>query len=265
MKRVLTAAVLLAVFIPVLVFSDTVAFPIFLAIYGAMCSYEACSCRGLEKKIYVLIPSALYIVFVPFSARIHIYAFIAATFCYAVYMFLVCAAAYGRAPAPDLLFSAFFIIFIAFGLYSIVRFRDAMPQRYLLVFLAPWISDAFAMYGGKLFGKKKLCPELSPKKTVAGAVSGAVGTMLTFVVFALVINLFFNGNCSYLYYLLASVPVAVLVQLGDLGASAVKRSCGIKDYGSIFPGHGGALDRCDSVLPVAIAAYSFSVLPYLFM
>ena len=118
----------------------------------------------------------------------------------------------------------------------------------LLPFCVAFLGDSFAMYGGMLFGKTKLAPRVSPKKTREGAVSGLVGGMVGMVL------------CRIIFFLCTEVPLhigwcvllglvgAVLGQLGDLSFSCVKRQYGIKDYGRLLPGHGGVLDRFDSVI-----------------
>ena len=145
--------------------------------------------------------------------------------------------------------------YIALGVYSVVALRDAWKNLYLLVFIAPWVSDAMAMYTGKLFGKKKLCPKISPKKTVAGAIGSMAGTMLVTLVYLFIANTRLGCDYSYLLFGLLAIPAGIIIQLGDLSASVVKRNCGVKDYGSLLPGHGGVMDRCDSILPTAIFAF----------
>ena len=126
---------------------------------------------------------------------------------------------------------AFFLsVFIPFFLSSFLRIRLMGNWEALVVlpFIVAFISDAFALFAGMAFGRHKLAPELSPKKTVEGAVGGFAGAAV----------------CSVLYGALGSV----VSQLGDLSFSYIKREYGIKDFGNIFPGHGGVLDRFDSVI-----------------
>ena len=118
------------------------------------------------------------------------------------------------------------------------------------------LRDMFAYFSGRLFGKHKLCPELSPKKTVEGAVGGFVGCALGGVAIYL---LQFVWGASYPWWVfLGCTPFCSIAgQIGDLAASAIKREMGIKDYGKIFPGHGGVLDRFDSILFAVPVAYLF--------
>lgn len=255
MTRILTAAVLFAIVIPVLIFSDTLVFPIFLAVAGVMCVWETSRCKNLHKKYYLWIPSALYVALSPFAAACfledtRIWMLLTAVFL--VYIFFSGVFYYGKVNVDDLAFIALFGLYISAGVFALVSLRKYVSDLYLLVFIAPWVSDAMAMYSGKLFGKRKLCPNISPKKTVAGAVGSMLGTVLAVMVYIFAVNTWFDGNYSYLVFILLAIPAGVIIQLGDLSASVVKRNCGVKDYGNLLPGHGGIMDRCDSILPTAV-------------
>lgn len=118
-----------------------------------------------------------------------------------------------------------------------------------------WLSDTMAYTFGRLFGKHKLIPEVSPKKTVEGAIGGVFGGIAFMCVFGLVCMNFFDKHVNWLNIVILGGVGAVLSQFGDLAASWIKREQGVKDYGSILPGHGGIMDRFDSVLVVAPFVY----------
>ena len=124
------------------------------------------------------------------------------------------------------------------------------------------ISDTFALFGGKRFGKHKLAPHISPKKTVEGLICGIImGTVSGFGVYGILIA--FDKNVIPLWaILIGSLLAALSGALGDLAASSVKREAGIKDYSNLIPGHGGMLDRVDSALfaiPVVYMLYALFV------
>ena len=121
----------------------------------------------------------------------------------------------------------------------------------LLPLLAAWGADTCALFAGMAFGKHKLAPVVSPKKTVEGAVGGVVGGALLVLLAALLLNIFLDLDMPVWTAVLLGGAGAVLGEIGDLSFSVIKRQTGIKDYGHIFPGHGGVLDRFDSVLFVA--------------
>ena len=140
-------------------------------------------------------------------------------------------------------------------------FSFAKIQKILLILCFAWGGDTCAYFAGRAFGKHKLCPVVSPKKTVEGAIGGVLGTMVFGVVATVIYSIAANrmeaftrtniGVSMYVIIALLACVAAVLGIYGDLFASVVKRQCGIKDYGTIFPGHGGILDRFDSVMFIA--------------
>jgi phosphatidate cytidylyltransferase len=122
---------------------------------------------------------------------------------------------------------------------------------FVLLFNFACVSDIFAYFVGSAMGKHKLAPEISPKKTIEGAVGGLVGSVLGTLVVCLAFEAILKTEINILALLLVTPVLSVCGMLGDLFASAIKRNYGIKDYGNIMPGHGGVLDRTDSILLVA--------------
>jgi phosphatidate cytidylyltransferase len=152
------------------------------------------------------------------------------------------------------------IIYIPFLLSFLfqVRFLENGFEYVWLIFIGTFSTDICAYFIGKFFGKTKLMPEISPNKTVAGAVGGAVGSLIFTTLFGvLYINGYEGLNIALYHYLLMGLLCGTLSQLGDWSASAIKRNIGIKDFGHIIPGHGGLLDRIDSLLFVAPAIYFY--------
>ena len=123
-----------------------------------------------------------------------------------------------------------------------------------LVFLSSWGADTCAYCVGRLFGKHKMAPVLSPKKSVEGAVGGVIGAGLLGFIFA---HVFHEPTVAYAVICAAG---ALISMVGDLAASAIKRDKGIKDYGKLIPGHGGVLDRFDSVIFTAPVIYFLSLI-----
>jgi phosphatidate cytidylyltransferase len=128
---------------------------------------------------------------------------------------------------------------------------------YVILCLAgAWLGDSGAYFVGTFLGKHKLCPEISPKKTVEGAIGGVLTVGLVFAVYAFLYRLVMGHfgvsfEVNYLWLVLMGIVCGVLGIVGDLSASLIKRQFGIKDFGNIMPGHGGLMDRFDSVLFVA--------------
>ena len=125
------------------------------------------------------------------------------------------------------------------------------------IFCCAWLTDTFAFLVGKTLGKTKLCPKISPKKSVEGALGGLILTAAANAGFALMFNRFFltQHRVNIPVYFALSFLLSAISMLGDLTASTIKRNYGAKDFGHFFPGHGGVMDRFDSILFVAPAFY----------
>lgn len=134
---------------------------------------------------------------------------------------------------------------------GIISFNSGIYYLLLLINFAS-ICDTGAYFVGSFLGKNKLCPEISPKKTVEGAIGGIASS----VIVSLILVLCFKSE-HLLATLLLTVPFCIVGMMGDLFASAIKRSVGLKDYSNLIPGHGGILDRFDSMLLIAPILYMF--------
>lgn len=159
----------------------------------------------------------------------------------------------------DVAITVFSLVYIPF-MFSFLKLILMMQNgRFLIlyVFIAAFASDTFAYFVGTKFGKTKLCPEISPKKTIEGSMGGILGVIICYIVLTYVGNAYFNMNMNIIYMLIAGIIAGIAGQYGDLSASAIKRYCKIKDFGNIIPGHGGILDRFDSMLFVAPVMYMF--------
>lgn len=145
--------------------------------------------------------------------------------------------------------------------------RAVITTALLLAFFAASINDVFALFSGMLFGKHKLSPELSPKKTIEGSIGGMIFSVLFCVAVPPLLKLIFSFDAEFIAQMAVLPPLwsfAILglvagafSQIGDLTASMIKRHCGVKDYGSLLPGHGGIMDRFDGVLFCGATCYIF--------
>lgn len=144
-------------------------------------------------------------------------------------------------------------VIIPMLLASLVRMHNTEKGRFfvLLPFVIAFMSDSGAYFAGLKFGKHKLAPEISPKKTIEGVIGGVFGAIFGVVVFGLIVDVFFDFQVNYAFAIIYGLLGSAAAVFGDLCLSVVKRQTGIKDYGNIIPGHGGILDRFDSMLVVA--------------
>ena len=163
----------------------------------------------------------------------------------------------GTVKIADAAVSAVTTVYISFGFSSLIllRDRDYGMVLFILALLIPWVCDATAYFVGVTCGKHKLIPDVSPKKTVEGAIGGVVGVCVAVAVFGLVMQFGFNKVPNYFMLMALAFVGSLLGMCGDLIASLIKRECGIKDYGNLFPGHGGVMDRFDSMIAVASFMY----------
>ncbi len=156
--------------------------------------------------------------------------------------------------------TAYFAVFYIGLMLSFVYRLRIMPggvYAVWLIFIGAWVNDTCAYFVGYFFGKNKMAPELSPKKTVEGALGGIAGATITGLIYGIVVAAVgegFSGGVVILYTVAALIG-AICGIIGDLAASAIKRNRGIKDYGTLIPGHGGILDRFDSVILTAPVVY----------
>ncbi len=170
-----------------------------------------------------------------------------------VALFMAAVQVYGKDDEltfPDICAVAVSGLLIPLALSCLVRLRmlEYGAGLVMIPLVAAFMSDTMALFGGMLFGKRKLAPLVSPKKTVEGANSGLVGGMVGMILFRIVFFLCTEVQLNLGWCVVLGFVGAVLGQLGDLSFSCVKRQCGIKDYGRLLPGHGGVLDRFDSVI-----------------
>ena len=270
--RIITAVVGLAVLAVVLAFFDTILFDLVLAAICLLAIHEVFTAMGFGKKQWYLYAAA-----VPFTMLLMLSssgaaraALLAVGFLTVLFYNVVLITHDKTLDFGKLSGFIYFSGVILFCFYSLIHLKRCLPMDMygydaiyfiLLILCFAWGGDTCAYFAGRAFGKHKLCPVVSPKKTVEGAVGGVLGTMAFGVIITLVYSVAANrmeaftrsniGVSMYVIIALLGCVAAVLGIYGDLFASVVKRQCGIKDYGTIFPGHGGILDRFDSVMFIA--------------
>lgn len=270
--RILTAIGMAVVGIPLLIFSKYLVFAIAVGILSLVALYEIFRVVGIEKNLFISIPAYVIALALPISAywlsAKYSYVFLlfgaAALFVYLIYTFFVAVFMRGRlsfASVSEAFSAAAYIIF-SFTSITFLRYSDLRVGLWNLVIMlvAAWGSDTFAYFTGRLFGRHKLIVEISPKKTVEGAIGGVVSATLLMVLYGYIVSLATDLSPNYTVLAVLGFVLSAVSQVGDLIASLIKREHGVKDYGSIFPGHGGVMDRFDSVISIAAILMAVSLI-----
>lgn len=273
--RIITALIGLAVLFVFLCFYGTFAANILVAVLAVLSIWEAHHASGLTKNhLFVTVLCAMYgvaVILVPFTLRGTVsinglYGMIMIVFAYTLKHhqdFTIREAAY------EILLGA--ALPTVFSIIVSLRDRLGAEQGLLYLFFllgSAWWSDTGAYFAGTFFGKTKLCPTISPKKTVEGLIGGIITAIAGNLAVCCAMMTATHIGWGYLSTPLQvdlwrvgmySPLLALIGVLGDLSFSIIKRCYGIKDYGNIMPGHGGVLDRFDSVLFIAPAIYLIAV------
>lgn len=266
--RIMSAAVGVVIAVIVFILHDTVVFPIAIALIIGMMIFELLKAADCIKFLPAAAASIAYGVSVPLSygfdailpSYTNIYRLIAVLVIFFNFIMKHKEIRFEKAAyilavtvlVPSAMLTTMKVESMEYGLSLMI-----------LGLCGAWIADSGAYFAGTFLGKHKLCPEISPKKTVEGFVGGILTTGIVFVVYCLVYSRFIaddEPDVNYIVAFLAGCVCAVIGTLGDLSASMIKRQTGIKDYGKIMPGHGGVMDRFDSVLFVMPVFYSFLTL-----
>lgn len=158
----------------------------------------------------------------------------------------------------DIAYTVFGILYVITCISFIALIRGLENGIILIWYaiIAAWGTDTFAYLIGKKFGKHKFS-KVSPKKSIEGCIAGVIGAVITVVIYTLAINNIYNLGYSYIYVIIATVILSIIGQIGDFAASSIKRYVDVKDYSNLIPGHGGMLDRIDSLMFLAPFAYLF--------
>lgn len=276
--RIITAIVALCIFVPVCIFSESIVFEIAMAVLNVVAVYELWHCiRGVDAASKVasheigslalwspnLLLAAGCVFFPRFVGNERTVGAVFMLFVLLMlYTFAVVVFSRGRIQITDAAVLLMMTLYVTMSFTSILCLRrsgDSGASLYLLPFIGAWVSDTFAYFTGRLLGKHKLIPEVSPKKTVEGAIGGIVFTAIAYAVYGCITGS--HVATTLLMLAVFGAIISIISQIGDLIASVVKRHYGIKDYGKLFPGHGGVMDRFDSVLATAPVLY---ILMYFF-
>lgn len=231
---------------------------ILISVLNLIMVFELLSAGKLHKNFNIFLPCAVYALLLPWLipfdlGYLTMYIFI-------LVMFILMIKNSDKVKYKDLSFAVLGVFIIVLGMSSILLLPPKYDNRYTFFFVFPigvaWCADAGAYFSGVFLGKRKLCPKISPNKTIEGFFGGIIVGTLSAAVIVLIYSLIYSGaRFNYPLIILLGFAVSIISVLGDLSFSLIKRSCRIKDFGSVFPGHGGFLDRFDSVIFAAPLVY----------
>ena len=269
--RLISAAVAILILVPNIVFSGTILLPISVALLSVLGLFEMFRCCGVHKNPLFVTPYYLLAVVsvfaIYFSAEGYFNVSLSAAFLLAVLFLMIwtypCTIfSKGKLSVTDASTATVGALYVLAGMLAVLYIRRMLPLgEYVfgLVFLGAWITDSGAYFCGRAFGKHKLAPDISPKKTIEGSVGGIIICILFFALYGWICEMYADSiavsetvRANYPVLLISAFFISMVSQIGDLAMSLLKRHYGIKDFGKIMPGHGGAVDRFDSVFAVAI-------------
>lgn len=258
-QRVLTAIVIIAVGLPILIYGKLpfVILGVFLALVATqemIDMKETVTTTPIEIKLFTII-ATLVIVFSSFNFKTLTFTgavvFGLGTMSLFLFILLLAVVTRNKFTINDAGYYLLTIFYIGSTFHSVIFLRFAGLNLFLFMIIVVALTDSGAYFFGKRFGKNKLAPQISPNKTIEGSVGGTALGVIVGTTYGLITGL--SGNILLL--VIMSLVVAGVAQFGDLVASSMKREYGIKDFGTLFPGHGGVLDRFDSHLYASLALY----------
>lgn len=275
-QRIITGIIVVLIMIPILLFAQTPVLPIAIALGSVIAIFEISRCIGMQKAYPFVVPLYALAASIPFLSRFmalgslnakvepesakHLAQYGAILMIGILfYFFTIAIFSRGKYNLADVcvLFATSFYILMGFNAIIIMHDNEHGGNvLYLAIFISAWMTDVFAYFCGMLFGrggKHKLIPDVSPKKTVEGSIGGIVFCIIGMMIFGWLCNTFTEFDSNILMFAIGGFLASIVSQIGDLLMSYVKRYYNIKDFSQLFPGHGGVLDRFDSILAVSIA------------
>lgn len=263
-KRIITALLGLPIIVAVLIFADKYIFSVFITAVAIITLWEYFNAfKGKAKPVaWIGFLACLLIIAIQFIPKE--YLIYVATFSLPI----ICAILFIQIIVTNMKTTVNDAIITFFGIAYVVGFLIFLPMIFALnsgrlliwyVLVASWVNDMCAYFVGSKFGKHKFTA-ISPKKSIEGCIGGILGAIIFSQAFTYIFNIFFNAGFAYLKMGIMIAILAIISQFGDLAASTIKRYTGIKDSGNLFPGHGGMLDRIDSILFIAPFTYLFFII-----
>lgn len=265
MKRILSSAVLLPLVLIIFILGNKYVVDVFIGIVALRCIYElfhAFEQKGHHPVKWIGYLAAIAIMFIHVIPQRYASITIAAIIPISiVVLFILVLTKKTETNVLDIAITFFGICYIVLFLMFMSMIREMENGKFLIwyVFLTSWMTDVFAYLTGKTIGKHHFT-DISPNKTIEGCIGGTLGSVICVVIYTVLINKFAGFNINIALIIIVGILLSIIGQIGDLSASVIKRYAGIKDYSDLIPGHGGMVDRTDSVIFIAPFTYLFFIL-----
>lgn len=249
-QRIITAVIAAALFIPLVIIGS---WPFIVTIYilGTIGLFELLRMRGIHlfsiPGLLTWIILAVFLLPAQYSLSLEEtigYTKMEVLFIGVILMLIYTVVVKNRFTFDHASFSIFGALYVGIGFYYLIETRLTGIEFVVYALLVIWSTDTGAYFTGRKLGKRKLWPDISPNKTIEGSVGGIISA----VVFACLFQAYYPIASSYSYLIVVTIIASIIGQIGDLAASAIKRHYDVKDSGKLLPGHGGILDRFDSLL-----------------
>jgi len=257
--RIFSALGAVALLLVLVALNNAAVIGVAVLIIAVLINYELFKAFGfLEKKLLAIAGMLAPLLVIPYKL-LNTTGFCAVLYAYIILLCTIMVLDHKRVRFSDIAKVIAVSVLVTIFLYHITLIREMENGAVLMwaVFVGACVSDTGAYFTGTFLGKHKLLPEISPKKTVEGAIGAVVFNVVAFIIYGAIVNAILDVNVNM--YLLAALGVlcSIAAQMGDLTASTIKRECEIKDFGAVMPGHGGVMDRFDSIMLVAPLVYYF--------
>ncbi len=263
--RIITAAVLLPLLLIIILALPKIFTAILFGLMAALAAYELLRGTGLVRNMrlvgYCMGTAFLVALWCYFGMHQEWGMLIVLALCCALFGEMMHDHVKMRFDRMAMCLAAGLVIPYLFTSLVRIHMNSGTGRFFIMIpFIMAFLSDSGAYFAGKYLGKHKLAPVLSPKKTVEGVAGGVAGAVVGMLIYTLILQLAFKFQVNYAYAVIYGILGSVASTFGDLCFSVIKRQTGIKDYGTIIPGHGGVLDRFDSMMIVGPLAESILIL-----
>ena len=260
MKRVISAAIMLPTVLLVFILGNKYVVDVFMGIIALRCIHElfhAFEVKGHHPVRWVGYISAIVIMFIHVIPKEYAIIAIATILPLSILaLFIVVLSKKTKTDVIDIAITFFGICYIVLFLMFMSIIRNMENGKFLIwyVFISSWLTDVFAYITGKTIGKHHFT-DISPNKTIEGCIGGTLGATICMIIYTIILNNFAGFNINIALITITGIILSIVGQIGDLSASSIKRYAGIKDFSDLIPGHGGMVDRVDSVIFIAPFAY----------